>query len=69
MALIGFLCSVTGLNIEDPEAARKIIKTWDERHDMEVFCESGVDDQVSRVDACLLYRQTSIAVPNRFLRR
>lgn len=40
------LCSVTGLNIEDPEAARKIIKPWDERHDMQVFCESGVDDQV-----------------------
>lgn len=41
------LHSVTGLNIEDPEAARRIIKPWDERHDMQVFCESGVDDQVS----------------------
>ncbi|KAJ9115304.1 hypothetical protein QFC20_001172 [Naganishia adeliensis] len=38
--------NVTGLNIEDPEAAKKIIKTWDERHDMEIFCESGVDDQM-----------------------
>ncbi|KAJ9110444.1 hypothetical protein QFC19_001570 [Naganishia cerealis] len=37
--------NVTGLNIEDPESARKIIKAWDDRHDMQVFCESGVDDQ------------------------
>lgn len=44
--------SVTGLNIEDPESARKIIKTWDERHDMELFCESGVDDQVSAHWSC-----------------
>jgi hypothetical protein len=44
---------VTGLNIEDPEAAKKIIKTWDERHDMEIFCESGVDDQVCHGTAVL----------------
>lgn len=38
---------ISGLNLENPESARKIVKTWDERHDMEVYCDSGVDDQVS----------------------
>lgn len=39
--------SITGTNLEDPEQAQKIVKTWDERHNMEIFCDSGVDDQVS----------------------
>jgi hypothetical protein len=39
--------SITGINLEDPEQAQKIVKTWDERHNMEIFCDSGVDDQVS----------------------
>lgn len=47
--------SVTGSNLEQPEQAQKIIKTWDQRHDMQVYCDSGVDDQVSnfRYHGCL----------------
>jgi hypothetical protein len=46
------LRSITGTNLEDPEKAQQIVKTWDERHNMEIFCDSGVDDQVSH----MLYR-------------
>jgi hypothetical protein len=56
---------VTGLNIEDPEAARKIIKPWDERHDMQVFCESGVDDQVCCISIALPF--DSAVIQLRFL--
>ncbi|KAH8082763.1 galactose-binding domain-like protein [Filobasidium floriforme] len=38
--------NITGTNLEDPEKAQKIVKTWDERHNMEIFCDSGVDDQM-----------------------
>jgi hypothetical protein len=39
--------SVTGLNLDDPLSAGRVIKTWDERLDEEIYVESGVDDDVS----------------------
>ncbi|WFD43927.1 hypothetical protein MPSI1_002592 [Malassezia psittaci] len=36
---------VYGLNIEPPESARNVIKPWDQRLSLEVWVESGVDDQ------------------------
>lgn len=41
--------SVHGLNLSVPEAARSVIKPWDEREDDEKYADSGVDDQVSSV--------------------
>ncbi|OCF56567.1 hypothetical protein L486_05417 [Kwoniella mangroviensis CBS 10435] len=38
--------NVTGLNLEDVSSAPKVIKTWDERLDEELFVESGVDDDL-----------------------
>jgi hypothetical protein len=38
---------VHGLNLSVPEDAKEVIKPWDERDDMEKWCESGVDDEVS----------------------
>ncbi|WFC99690.1 hypothetical protein MYAM1_002435 [Malassezia yamatoensis] len=36
---------VYGLNIEPPESAKNVIKPWDQRLSLEVWVESGVDDQ------------------------
>jgi PITH domain len=38
--------SVHGLNLDVPEQARDIIKSWDQREDTTKFADSGVDDQV-----------------------
>ncbi|GJJ15077.1 hypothetical protein Clacol_009352 [Clathrus columnatus] len=38
--------NVHGLNLEIPEQARDVIKSWDEREDTTKFADSGVDDQV-----------------------
>ncbi|OCF45278.1 hypothetical protein I317_00800 [Kwoniella heveanensis CBS 569] len=38
--------NVTGLNLVDPASASKVIKTWDDRLDDELFVESGVDDDL-----------------------
>lgn len=40
--------SVTGLNLDDPQSAGKVIKPWDDRLDEADYVESGVDDDVSR---------------------
>jgi len=37
---------VYGLNLDVPEQAREIIKSWDEREDTSKFADSMVDDQV-----------------------
>lgn len=36
---------IFGLNLADPARAATCIKPWDRRSDMELFTESGVDDQ------------------------
>ena len=41
------MCSVTGLNLDDPMSAGKVIKPWDDRLDEVEYVESGVDDDVS----------------------
>ncbi|KIJ37011.1 hypothetical protein M422DRAFT_232224 [Sphaerobolus stellatus SS14] len=38
--------NVHGLNLDVPEQAMDIIKSWDEREDTSKFADSGVDDQV-----------------------
>jgi len=38
--------NVYGLNLDVPEQAREIIKSWDEREDTSKFADSMVDDQV-----------------------
>ncbi|KAF8708144.1 hypothetical protein RHS03_04247, partial [Rhizoctonia solani] len=38
---------VHGLNLSVPEDAKEVIKPWDEREDVEKYCETGVDDEVS----------------------
>ncbi|KAF8484335.1 DUF1000-domain-containing protein [Gautieria morchelliformis] len=38
--------NVHGLNLDVPEQARHIVKSWDEREDTTKFADSGVDDQV-----------------------
>ncbi|KAF8587191.1 DUF1000-domain-containing protein [Ramaria rubella] len=38
--------NVHGLNLDVPEQAREIIKSWDEREDTTKFADSGVDDQL-----------------------
>jgi hypothetical protein len=43
--------SVTGLNLDDPLSAGKVIKTWDERLDESEYVESGVDDDVREVSS------------------
>lgn len=40
---------MTGLNLDDPMSAGKVIKPWDDRLDEMEFVESGVDDEVSIV--------------------
>ena len=49
--------SVTGLNLVDPASAPKVIKTWDDRLDDELYVESGVDDDVSSagIESGLVY--------------
>lgn len=42
--------SVTGLNLDDPMSAGKVIKPWDDRLDELDYIESGVDDEVSTSD-------------------
>ncbi|KAL4402053.1 hypothetical protein ACI68E_001705 [Malassezia pachydermatis] len=37
---------VWGVNIEPPESAKVALKPWDERHSMDRYMESGVDDQM-----------------------
>jgi hypothetical protein len=37
---------VTGLNLDDPQSASRVIKTWEERLDEAEYVESGVDDDV-----------------------
>ena len=37
---------VWGVNIEPPESAKLAFKPWDQRHSMDQWIESGVDDQV-----------------------
>ena len=39
--------SVHGLNLDIPEQAKAVIKTWSDREDTTVYADSGVDDQVS----------------------
>lgn len=39
--------SVHGLNLDIPEQARDVIKSWNEREDVTKFADSGVDDQVT----------------------
>lgn len=43
--------SVTGLNLDDPLSAGKVIKTWDERLDESEYVESGVDDDVRQASS------------------
>jgi len=38
---------VHGLNLDVPETAKELIKSWENRDDEEKFVESNVDDQVS----------------------
>ncbi|ODO11923.1 hypothetical protein I350_00707 [Cryptococcus amylolentus CBS 6273] len=38
--------NVTGLNLDDPLSAPKLIKPWDNRLDEEQIVESGVDDEL-----------------------
>lgn len=38
---------MTGLNLDDPLSAGKVIKPWDDRLDEVDYVESGVDDEVS----------------------
>lgn len=37
---------VHGLNLSVPEDAKEVIKPWDERENIEKYCESGVDDEL-----------------------
>lgn len=37
---------VWGLNVEPPEAAKDAIKPWDQRHSLDTYTESSVDDQL-----------------------
>lgn len=37
---------VWGTNVEPPESAKLALKPWDQRHSLETWVESGVDDQV-----------------------
>lgn len=41
--------SVTGLNLDTPSSASNVIKEWEGRLDEEEYVESGVDDDVRRV--------------------
>ncbi|KAG9104405.1 hypothetical protein FRC06_002640 [Ceratobasidium sp. 370] len=41
---------VHGLNLSVPENAKEVIKPWDERDDIEKWCETNVDDEVSSHD-------------------
>ena len=38
--------NVWGTNIEPPESVKLALKPWDQRHSVETWVESGVDDQV-----------------------
>ncbi|KAJ7599109.1 galactose-binding domain-like protein [Mycena floridula] len=38
--------SVHGLNLAVPEAAKALIKPWDQRDDNSIYADSGVDDQM-----------------------
>lgn len=40
---------VWGTNIEPPESAKHALKPWDQRHSLETWVESGVDDQVRNI--------------------
>lgn len=55
---------VWGVNIEPPESAKLAFKPWDQRHSMDQWIESGVDDQMIvnvpftcpvRIESILLY--------------
>ncbi|KAG8679112.1 hypothetical protein FRC09_019249 [Ceratobasidium sp. 395] len=37
---------VHGLNLSIPENAKEVIKPWDERDDIEKYCETNVDDEL-----------------------
>ncbi|CAE7208118.1 unnamed protein product [Rhizoctonia solani] len=37
---------VHGLNLSVPEDAKAVIKPWDERENLEKYCETGVDDEL-----------------------
>lgn len=55
--------SVSGVNLDVPESAATIVKTWDERHTMEVYCDSGVDDQAGQR---LVFQQLTSLLINTF---
>lgn len=40
---------IFGLNLSNPEEGAKCIKPWDQRNDMAIWTESGVDDQVGQL--------------------
>ena len=40
---------MTGLNLDDPLSASKVIKEWEVRLDEAEYVESGVDDDVRRI--------------------
>ncbi|WFD23762.1 hypothetical protein MEQU1_002456 [Malassezia equina] len=59
---------VWGTNIEPPESAKHALKPWDQRHSLETWVESGVDDQMIinipftcpvRIQSILLYTRPS----------
>lgn len=52
--------SVHGLNLDIPEQARDIIKSWNEREDVTKFADSGVDDQVT---TCFVFCPLLLMVP------
>lgn len=37
---------VWGVNVDPPESAKCVVKPWDERLTLDVYAESGVDDQM-----------------------
>jgi hypothetical protein len=45
--------SVTGLNLDEPQSASKVIKEWEGRLDEAEYVESGVDDDVSPSPLCI----------------
>ncbi|SHO78612.1 Uncharacterized protein MSYG_2959 [Malassezia sympodialis ATCC 42132] len=60
--------NVWGTNIEPPESAKLALKPWDQRHSVETWVESGVDDQMIinipftcpvRIQSILLYARPS----------
>lgn len=48
---------VNGLNLTVPEDAKEVIKSWDQRENTDKYIDSGVDDQVRRVQRVQLARR------------